>query len=314
MPDPTPAPESIPTPSPAPTPAPASTPSPTPEPSPSPSPAPEPSAWTDKWREAIAGEDEESLKALKRFRDPTGLWNKIRNQEKIISQRTTKGAKPAEGATPEEIAAWRTEVGLPAEPKGFVENLKFPDGRVLGDDDKPVAEAFAKALHDGDPSPQGMFNSALGFYQAQLEEATSIQQEQDIDSKVECLVSLRKEFGSQKELDRVFKHIELAVFDDAPEGLADNLLRGARGADGRLLGNNPQFMSWLASVARKAAPIDEVMPAGMQMPGAPSRLAEIRAMRDSNKPEYWNDPKIQAEEVALIDADLRAKDRGRKAA
>lgn len=276
--------------------------------------AAEQAAWTDKWREAIAGEDEAALKALRRFRDPTGLWNKIVNQEKVIRERTTKAQKPAEGATPEELAAWRAEVGLPAEAKGFIEALKLPDGRVLGDDDKPVAEAFAKAVLSADPSPTGVYNAMVGEYFNQLEEARSAQIEADVESKVECLVALRKEFGSQKELDRAFKHIELAIFDDAPEGLAARLLQGARYADGRLLGNDPEFMSLLAGMARKAVPIDEVMPAGTAQVGAPSRLAEIRKMRDSGDSKYWNDPAVQREEMQLIDLELKNKSRGQKAA
>lgn len=262
----------------------------------------------------MAGGDEESLKALKRFRDPVGLWNKIRNQEKLIAQRKAAPQKPGIDATPEEITAWRAEVGLPPEPKGFIENLKFPDGRILGDDDKPVAESFAKAIFDAaDPTPQGIVNAAFNWYGAQLEEAAMLQTEGDIDAKVECKVALAKEFGSQREVERAFKHIEIALFDDAPEGLADRLFRGARGSDGKLLGNDPQFIGWLSTLARKTAPIDDVMPAGSPIQAAPSRLAEIRMLRDTGDAKYWNDPKVQEEERALIDRELLQKNRSRAA-
>src|SRR3546814_3644725 len=48
-------------------------------------------------------------------------------------------------ATPEQIAEWRKEQGIPEKPEDY--DLKFDNGLVIGEADKPLVAEFLKASH-----------------------------------------------------------------------------------------------------------------------------------------------------------------------
>lgn len=262
--------------------------------------------WPEDWRERLAGKDEASLKALKRYQSPEGIWGKVRNLEKAVSNATPK--KPDEDATPEEVAAWRTKVGLAESPEKLLASVKLPDGRTIGDDDKPLAASFAKAVW-GDSTPE-QFSRALSWYYDHQEEAVAQRIEQDEAYQVESRKALKEEWGPG-EFKRNVNHLG-TLFTDAPDGLFDYMMT-ARGNDGRLLGDNPNLIKFLVGKAFEISPQATITAGGQGgTSSVDDRLKEIRSWRDSPdyklNQQYW-DPKVQKEERDLIELQLKQKNR-----
>src|SRR5688572_23894721 len=99
-----------------------------------------PADWPADWRQKLAGEDKKTLERLGRMASPADLLKSYRALEQKISAGELKKGLP-ENATPEQVAEWRREQGLPEKPEGYLENLSLPDGVVLGEADKPMAAA-----------------------------------------------------------------------------------------------------------------------------------------------------------------------------
>lgn len=149
--DPNPAPAPTPDPNPAPTPNPAPAPNPAPDPAPSPTPTPDPApnpapaaTWPDQWRETLAKGDEKRLARLSRYASPEALADALIAAQNRISSGELKSALPKD-ATTEQIAAWRTENGIPESPDKY--DLTFDNGLVVGENDKPIVDSFLKAAH-----------------------------------------------------------------------------------------------------------------------------------------------------------------------
>lgn len=267
--------------------------------------------FPDNWRQLLAGDDKDALKTLERYTDPKALWAKIVNQEKALRGKQERPAKPGKDATPEQIAAWRKAEGVPETAEGYLAALKLPDGRVLGDDDKPIAESFAAAMHEAGV-PQSAFDHALGWYNDFQERQIAEQAEADEAFKAKSRVALREEMGAD------FRRNVNAVgtlFQDAPEGLIDRILAG-RTADGKVIGDDPAVVRWFSSLALEMNPAATLTPQGQESgQSIEGRLAEIKAIMagPDAQTKYWKDPAIQAEYTRLLETQDKLKARGRAA-
>lgn len=154
-----------------------------------------PANWPDDWRERLAGGDDAALRNLKRFGSVEGLWKKIVNQEKLLSDRSRhQGALP-ENATEEQIAAYRLAIGVPEAADGY--GLRFDPGLKVGDTEKAMldrlqAHAFAANV------PKSQLDAVFGWYQQEMardfeERARVIEQ-----ARAKQVADLRREFGAEK--------------------------------------------------------------------------------------------------------------------
>lgn len=268
-------------------------------------------AWPGDWRQKIAGEDQDLLKRLDRFSDPKAMWESYRALERKFSERQqgTVAKRPGPDATAEEMAEYRKSMGVPEKPEGYLENLKLPDGRILGDDDKPIATDFAAAMHEANAPPE-IVNKALGWYYDYMEAQQAQQFEADEAFKYEATAALKEQWGV--EYKRNVGAIGM-LFEAAPQGVKERLLTG-RTADGNLIGNDPAVIQWLAQVAREMNPAAAVLPAANATPqGVESRISEIETiMRGPDPQRYWKDERMQAEYRTLLEA--RQRHAGRSAA
>jgi hypothetical protein len=228
----------------------------------------------------------------------------------MISERTLP-RKPDADATPEEVAEWRGKVGLAESPEKLMEAVKLPDGRMIGDDDKPIVESFVKAMWE-DSSPQQV-SKALGWYYEQLEDQMAARLEADETFQVESRKALKEEWGPG-EFKRNINQIG-TLFTDAPEGLFDRIMT-ARDAEGRVLGDNPEFIKFLTARAFELNPQATII-GGQGGGSVADRLSQIRAMQTSSdhkvRDQYWS-PAIQAEELQLIAAEQKMQSRTQRAA
>lgn len=258
------------------------------------------------WRTRLAGDDKELAKTLARYTDEAAFGKAHRALLSKMSSGELKKALP-EGATPEEKATWRKENGIPENEVGYVEQLALPNGLVLGEADKPIVAEFAKAALEGNVDPK-QFNGLVAKYYAIQDQQRAALEVADATFKQQSEDALRDVWKGPE-----FRQNLTAIQNMMagwPEGLATRVLAG-RTPDGRKLGDDPAFVRQLAGLARELNPAATLVPAGTTdaNKGVADRLAEIRKFRSDNPDKYDSDKKMQAEELALIDAELTIKKR-----
>jgi hypothetical protein len=274
-------------------------------------PAGDPPPATPDWRARMAGDDAAFLKRLARFPDEATFAKSFRSlEQKLSSGEYVKPLSPA--ATPEEKATWRKENGLPENPEAYVEGLALPSGLVIGEAEKPVVAELAAVAHESNLDPKA-FNGLVAKYYEIQDKQRQAQEDADVAFKLESEDVLRKDWQGPD-----FRRNLTAVnnlISTWPEGLASAVLAG-RDPNGRKLGDNPAFIRQLATLALELNPAATLVPAGTTDPGkgVDARLEEIRAMR-RNEPDKYNASakKLEAEEIELIDAQLKMQKRGRAA-
>lgn len=268
---------------------------------PEPSPADDPAAlWPEDWRQRYAGEDEKKLKQLERYASPQAALDALfAAQAKIRSGELKTALKP--DATPEEVAQWRSDNGIPESPDKY--EVKLPDGLVASDEDKAVIDGFLKSAHEANMHPDQV-NKALAWYMDQQEKLADQRAQADAQIRQQTEDVLREEFGPDYR--RNIKAVD-ELLSGAPGELKDRLL-GARLSDGTPLGNDPDAIRWLVGLARELNPIGTVLPGSGS--NATQALADekagIEALMGDRSSEYWKGPKaaqLQARYRELITAE-----------
>lgn len=270
--------------------------------------APKASAFPEDWRKHIAGENLELLKTLERIKDPALLGKKLSELNKLASAKGAGPKKPGEGATPEEIELYRKEAGLPEKPELYVENVNLPDGRVLGEDDKAIAASFAAKVMGTDYT-QAQFDSAIAWYTDHMEESQANLADEDRSFKAASLGELKTEWGPD-----YTRNVQVigTLFNDAPAELSDRVLKEARDASGRLLGNDPAFVKWASGLAREINPTASIIPPGTDSgKGLDTELAELQTLMAKSDSEYWEGPKAAANQKRYYDL-ISARDKPSK--
>lgn len=278
-----------------------------------------PAFGPDNWREYIANGDEQALKQLSRFTDPKSLWKKIENQEKLIRSRKTIPDHPGSDASPEDVAKWRKEMGLPEKPQGYFEKLELANGKVLGDADKPIAESFAAALHEAN-APQEAVNAAVNWYFDMQEDQEANRIEADDSFRREARDALRDEWGGDfkrniNAVSSLFGNAPGGVNAQDPESLIARVFT-ARTQDGRILGDDPDFVKLLSGLALDLNPAAATTPRGKaDLKTIETELADLRALVAKDDSEYWRGPKskqLQARFAELLQAEQYLKQQERR--
>lgn len=273
-------------------------------------PANVPATWPDDWRQKVAGDDKAFLKTLERFNDPSALAKSYREASAKLAQ-GVKPATPPADATPEQMAEWRKEAGLPENPDAYITGLELPNGMVFGEADTPVLKEFAETAHEAN-IPPAQFAALVQRYAAIQDKQAAAMREADAALKNETLIELTREWGGETKgnLNAIN-----ALFVDAPDGLADRLLT-ARMPDGKILGNSPEALKWLSGLAREVNPMSSLLPAGAQgdaLKGGEARIKEIEGyMRaPDSQALYWKNAAVQEELRNLYEARDKLAARGR---
>lgn len=279
-----------------------------------------PTYWPQDWREAtaaaIAGNDEKArakeMKRLERYADPAGIYAKARELETKLSESGVV-RRPGPKATAEEVRAYHRAMGVPESPAGYFGQVQLDNGAVLGPADRPLAESFAAALHPAGATPEVM-SAALNWYFKNEESQAAALDEADEAFRLEAERVLKQELGPgfARKTNAV-----AALFSEAPGG--SNLddpgslfarLMGGRLADGRIVGNDPDVVRFLVSLARDLHPAAAVTEAGNPSgQSIDAEIAEIREKMRSDRRGYFADDGLQARYRELIAA--KARNRGR---
>lgn len=263
--------------------------------------------WSENWRELYAGEDAKMLARLQRYQSPKSAIDALVAAQNRISSGELRSPLP-QNATPEQIAAFRQQNGIPEKPEDYFE--KLPEGLVIGDDDKPMFTSFAKGLHDLNVDPK-VAQYAVKWYNDFQEQQLAKVSEADLTHKASTEDELRAEWGGDYRAN--INHIN-SFLASAPTGVAD-LVANSRGSDGKAILNDPNTVRWLATVAREMNPQGTIVGGGENpLQGIESRKAEITQMMGNRSSAYWKGPtaeKIQAEYRSLVDSEMKLKARGK---
>lgn len=256
--------------------------------------------WPDDWREKAAqhysaGDEKAYKRELKRLQgvtDPAGMYGMYRELE---SKFTSGGLikKPGKDAKPEEVSEFHKAIGVPEKVEDYFKDLKLDNGAVLGDADKPLASAFAEAMHKaGTPAPA--VQAALNWYFANQENQAAALDEFDDSFRKESEQQLKEEYGPA--LKRMTNSVA-GLFAAAPggtdlknEGSLYARLMGGRTADGKLIGNDPDIVRWMVGLVREVNPAATVVEDGAG--GGKSidtEISEIETVMRTDRRRYDKD-------------------------
>jgi hypothetical protein len=255
------------------------------------------------------------VKDLEKYTDPRAVYQSLRDLQAKISKGELKAPPTAlpENATAEQKTAWRQANGLPATAEDYLKGLQLPQGLVIGEADKPLVESFAKSMHEAGATQAEMNRAVNWFYQTQDAQA---QQRADADGefRVNSEVNLRTDWGGE------FKR-NMAAFGAFKEQLPSEmqaLLFTARTADGRVLGDHPEFIKIGAKLGLELNPAATVISesGGGGFAGVEARISEIKGMMyKDGRPnsDYWQNEKLQGEYRDLIATQQRLQAKGKAA-
>src|SRR5690242_7860138 len=214
-----------------------------------------PGTWPDDWREQIAGDDEKILKRLQRYGSVRDVSNALIAAQNRISSGELRSVLK-EGATEDEVKAWRAENGIPEAPEGY--DLTLPNGVVFGDEDKPFIEDFLKsAAHPANLHPNQV-KSVLAWYHADRERQIEQMAAKDQEDARKTSDELHAEWGNNF---RGESNGIMALLDSAPAGVKEKIM-GARGPDDVALFNDAQVLRWLSSIVHEVNPHATTLPIG----------------------------------------------------
>jgi hypothetical protein len=244
--------------------------------------------FPESWRDHLAGSDKAFRKTLDRFESPTTLAKAYKELTARLSSGDLKATKPPpDNATPEQIAAWRADQGLPQDAAAYVDGLQLGDGTVTGEAEKALLASFAEEAMKGRWTAD-QYNQAVGWYFALQDRLAAQRDHADAASKQEASADLMREWGH----DYATNRNAIAQFFDRsfPADFREALLT-ARLPDGRVLANHPTFNRAILEVAKSLNPSGAVLPnaSGGGLSGVESRIAEIEGkyMRAPHGSELW---------------------------
>ncbi len=293
-------------PTPVPTPTPTPVPTPTPEPTPTPTPEPVAFAWPDGWRgqiaTSLAGDNKDLAgkyqKQLENFLTPDAMYKQNIELRKKMDSGELKKQLP-EKATPEEIAAYRKENGIPETHDKY--DIK-PEGIWAEEANKERFDGLLKFAHER--HMKGGDVKALADYLAKGHQgAMDALAERDESERKETEETLRTEWGGDYKVNQNLINNLLAGEE---EGFRDDLFN-ARLADGTKLINDPAFNKMMARLARETNPVGAIMPSGTtDAKSIDDEIKTLSALQATDDKKFWSKP-IQDRLIALRGARDKVK-------
>lgn len=245
---------------------------------------------TTDWRTAF-GADEKVQKQLGRFASPEAFGKAYLE---AVGRISTIKPPLKEGASAEEITAWRKDNGIPEKADGYFE--KLPGGLVVGEDDKALFAEWATQMH-GLNVPPAVVAETVKWYYAMQEQQTANQEAMDRQHQTETVTALRNAWGRDYTENMNLVKSFIGGLDEETQAL----FMDATMPDGRRLFNSPQVIQWLTQKARELNPLAFIPGAGAgdESKTLDQRIEAIEATMGT--PAYLKNEKVQAELRALYE-------------
>ena len=146
---------------------------------------------------------------------------------------------PTERSTPEEIAAFRTKLGVPAKPEEY--GIKLPDGLTEDRLDKARVDAWRKEMHDAG-IPKAAAERLMSKYLSDEFGATQAAAQARVKELENHELSLKAELGVK--FDEKLNNARYALKQFGSEKLAEIL-------DSTGLGSHPEVVKLFAAIGEK---------------------------------------------------------------
>lgn len=265
--------------------------------------------WPEGWRSGLlvgSTDSEREAKQLERYESPEQIWRKARELERRLSAGELKSALP-KGASPEEIARWRAENGVPAKPEDY--QITVPAGREIPKDDDAFLRAFLKSAHAANYT-QAHVDTALAAFYAEVDRQEQALAEAESAAERDADEKLRAEWGGDY---RTNKAMAESLLSRAPAGFRDRFLNGFL-SDHTPIRASIEAWKWLVQMEREINPAATVVPAGSGDLGKTitDELANYKQMMGNPNSEYWKGPKAEGHQARyreLLEADQKLKAR-----
>jgi hypothetical protein len=211
-------------------------------------------AWPEDWRDQFVqgiedpGEREKALNQMKRYQSPAEVAKaNLALRQRISSGEYTRGLP--QDATPEQVAEWRAEQGLPEDPSGYELPIAM-DGKPeeMTDEQKSVYEGWQGVFHENNVPPAlatKLTEYANDVFAAQMEAMA----EHDAKAADASEDALRTDWSTEFR-NNVQMNNKLLQDSFGEEG-AQNLLN-ARMADGTLVKHSVEVAKFLNKMARES--------------------------------------------------------------
>lgn len=261
--------------------------------------AAQPSWDADHWRGTWAGNDDKKKAWADRRTDiKVALDSAFQADQKIAELSAVAKTVLPKDATPEQIAAYRKDNGIPDKAEGYIESLPAEVKATLDDQDKAILTPYLSLMQKHNLSPQAAAEF-MGLRQAEMDRWAEERVAADAKVRQQTEDSLRGDWGSnyRAEINNINN-----MLSGAPQEVRD-MLFDARLPDGRGALAVPETLRWFAQLARMTNPYQ--VPVGgdggsLDAKGVDGRINEIEGWMGA-KPgsdtynKYWKSDKVQGE-------------------
>ena len=261
-----------------------------------------PADWPKDWRESLAEDDDKTLSMLKRYNSPKELVKANVALRQKMSERAQKPELP-ENATDEQLAEYREQVGVPKSAEEY--DLTLSEGLTIGEEDKGHLNEFLKYAHEDNMSQEEVTKSLNSYYKIVADQgARQLTSDQEFKDGMED--TLRAEWGEEYRTNHNLVNNYLKTVPEVAEALSY-----ARDADGKLVGNNPDVIRWIAGLARtNNMPITQIPNGVNAQQHMQTRKAEIETMMKKDSNAYYASETIQKEYRSILEAEEAQKKAG----
>lgn len=258
-----------------------------------------PAEWREQTVQALGIEDQgvrdKYLSTLSRYPSFDKFANAFFEQKDLISKGQHKqGLQP--DATPEQLAEYRAANGIPATAEEYSYTLE--EGLVLGESDERIMSGVAAVAHSHNISPAILSDMTSAMLKGRVAEEEAILNQHGIDQTT-CKRQIKQAWGADHDTNL---NVIRGMASTLPDSIRDGFLN-AQLADGKMLFNSPEFMVWMADVARQLNPSATVVPNSSN----PSQAIndEIKRIEDTMRNDsdaYYRDQAMQDRYRQLLGA------------
>lgn len=243
------------------------------------------------WRGAIK---EPGLRRVaEKFTSPAEV---VKSYAALQSRLGRSVIKPGSDADPEELAAYRRQLGVPENAEGY--EVKLPEGVPEQLQADPAGEAlqqdFLQAMHAAGAS-NDVVQKALDWYYGSVTQSLAQQEAAAAERRAAAEASLRQEWGGDHDRNLAFARRAVQSFGD--DGFAAFL--ESHEVEGVKLGDHPTFVRAFAAIGRG---MGEDLPLSGESAGAgvglQARIDALHALQDSD-PRKYASRSVQAELQSL---------------
>lgn len=251
------------------------------------------------WRDEYAGDDDKFKSSLERFSTPADMGTAFREAQGKIRSGQFRDA-PGEGATEDDVKAFREANGIPLEAAGYMDDL--PDGLVIGEEDREIMGDFMGVLHEMNVEPK-VGHAVINWYNNFAEQQQDQLAENDSVDHQETEDQLRNDWGGDY---RANINLVGALIESTFGAEHKEVILNARDPDGRAIMNIPGVLEGLANLSRQVNPIAQIQPSG----GDPQQtlsdeIAKLEKYMKDDRPAYNKDEPAQQRLRELYDIRIK---------